>query len=401
MNILYIHQFFKTPFEPGGTRSYWFARELISNGYTVTMLTSKSDLKKSIEIENIDNIKVIYIRNAYSNEMGIMSRFFSFFKFMLKSSYYALKEKGIDMVYATSTPLSVGVPALILKWIKRIPFIFEVRDLWPEVPIQMGALKKPLVRRLAIMLEKSIYRNAKHIVALSPGMKEGILKRSISSQNITVIPNMSKIDKFFLREKNKELMKKHGLKEDNFYIIHFGAMGIANGLDYIIDAAKIIQNQSNNKVNFIFAGKGKVEKHLKQRCIEEKIHNVYFLGFFAMEEMSDIVNIADCSVVPFKNIPILKTNSPNKLFDSLSAQKAVIVNSSGWTKEMVEEYNCGAYVDPEKPVELANLLIEWNNDKQKLTEMGENARRLAEDVYDKSILTKQFIGLINSKLIKK
>ncbi|MDQ4140404.1 MAG: glycosyltransferase WbuB, partial [Bacteroidota bacterium] len=164
MKILYIHQYFNTPREPGGTRSYWFARELVTNGHQVVMLTSrrKSQQQKFIEKTIIDGIQVIYVDNPYNNQMGILSRFWSFFKFMVVSTWLGLKEKNVDLVYATSTPLSVGVPALFIKWINRTKFIFEVRDLWPEVPIQMGAIKNKLVIRFLQWYEKLVYRSASH-----------------------------------------------------------------------------------------------------------------------------------------------------------------------------------------------------------------------------------------------
>lgn len=398
--ILYIHQYFKTPEEPGGNRSFWFAQELIKNGYLVTMITSIAKQDKLINIRYIDGIKVIYIRNNYSNTMGISQRFLSFFRFMYKSSIIALKEKSVDLVMATSTPLSIGIPALVLKWFRRIPYFFEVRDLWPEVPIQMGALRNPLIRFLAISLEKTIYRNSTQIIALSPGMKSGILKYNIPPNKVSTIPNMSKIDVFYSRDKKRDLMSKFNLDQEVFYAIHFGSMGIANGLDYILDAAKIIQDNYQPKIKFLFAGKGRVENKLMKRCSDENISNVLFLGNFAMEETSEIVNIADCSIVTFKNIPILQTNSPNKLFDSLSAQKPIIVNSAGWTKDMVEENDCGAYVNPEDPSELANLLIKWSNSREEVLRMGKNARKLAEEVYDKTILTKNFIKLVSKHFEK-
>ena len=213
--ILYIHQYFKTPKEPGGTRSYWLAQELIKNGYDVTMLTTSNTIKNNVEKIIIDGINVIYLKVDYSQEMSIFKRLFSFTIFMLKSTYYAFLEKNIDLVFATSTPLSVGFPALVIKKIKKIPYVFEVRDLWPEVPIQMGAIKNKLIKKFLIWFEKLIYNNAKHVVALSPGMAKGVLKYE-SALKVSIIPNMSKIDLFWPREKDFNLMKRLGLNTKSF-----------------------------------------------------------------------------------------------------------------------------------------------------------------------------------------
>lgn len=393
-NILYIHQYFITPKQAGGTRSYWFAQELIKNNYKVTMLTSRDKQDKLIQKENIDGIDVIYIKNEYDNSFSIFRRLFSFIRFMLLSSFIAYKEKDIDFVFATSTPLTIGVPALFLKWFKKKKFIFEVRDVWPEVPIQMGGINNTLIIYLLRKFEKIIYNNSEHIIALSPGMKQEILKTGIKESKVSIVPNMSKIDQFYARVKNKKIMTEYNLSNNSFYVIHFGAMGLANGLDYILDAAKILQKKKDNNIKFLFAGSGSQETHLKKRQLEEAIDNIAFLGEFNMNKMAEIVNIADCSITTFSNLQILQTNSPNKLFDSLSAQKPIIVNSEGWTKKMVNEHKCGAYVDPAKPEELANLLTQWKNEPAIIHEMGVNSRKLAETTYDKSILSKQFIKIL-------
>ena len=396
MKILYIHQYFKTPREPGATRIYFIVQQLLKEGHEVTVITQNKKITASNrEAVFIDGINIVYLKNAYSNEMSIPMRIKSFFNFMYKSSFEAFKHKDIDLVIATSTPLSVGLPALLLKKIKGIPFVFEVRDLWPEVPIQMGGIKNPLVKKIAIWFEKTIYKNASHIVALSPGMYDGVVKY-VSSDKVSMIPNMAKKEHFWPREKDKDCIKKLQLRENSFKVIHFGTMGIANGLHYFIEAAKIAHDKGITDVDFILLGEGKAEKTLKLYAEKYKLTNVFFYGRMAMKATSEVVNICDISVVPFLNIPILSTNSPNKLFDSLAAGKPIIVNSNGWTKKMVEDNSCGAYVDPENPNELFELIMHWKNHPHLLKAMGENSRKLAETTYDESILTKKFASIINT-----
>ncbi len=397
MHIIYIHQYFRTPSEPGGTRSYWISRELIKAGHRVTMIGSgKPDQPELLMRKNVDGIEVIYVRNEYTQKFGILQRLKSFTGFMWKATRALWKEKKPDLVIATSTPLTVGVPALLYKKLKGVPYLFEVRDLWPEVPVQMGALKNGFVRRLALALEKSIYKNARHIVALSPGMQEGVTKVVRKKEKVSMIPNMAKVDKFWKREKNKELEKELNLKPGSFKLIHFGAMGLANGLDYILDAATILKEKNTKEVEFIFLGDGSVADDLKNTANKRKLENVHFLGKKPMDQTSEIVNLCDASIVPFLNLPILYTNSPNKLFDSLSAGLPIIVNSNGWTREMVETHHCGAWVDPENPVELADLILKWKEDPEALDKMGQNARRLAETKYDKAILCQEFVKVVHS-----
>lgn len=391
MNILYIHQYFKTPQEPGGTRSYWIAQELIKNGHTVTMITGDPKATQKKREVVVDGIKVIYLQEAYSQDMSISTRLKAFLGFVWKSTTEAQKQKNIDLVIATSTPLTVGITALYMKWFKKVPYIFEVRDLWPEVPIQMGAFKSPLIVGPTRWFEKTIYKNAEHVIALSPGMQDGVVKY-IPKEKTTMIPNMAKMDEFWPREKNIELEQKLGLNPYSFKVVHFGSLGLANGAEAIIESAKLLKG--DNSIEFLFVGGGSTEKGLVVECEKHNLTNVKFLGRFPMKDTSEIVNLSDVSMVSFKDLPILYTNSPNKLFDSLSAGKPIIVNSAGWTKDMVEDHHCGYYVNPNHPQELMDKILYLKQNPDKVKEMGGNSRRLAETVYDKSILCKQFANVI-------
>jgi glycosyltransferase involved in cell wall biosynthesis len=392
MNILYLHQYFHTPREPGSTRSYWIARELVKNGHNVTMITSDKKGTEPKRENQIDGIKVIYLKELYRQKMSVSQRLKAFLGFVQKSIKETGQYKNIDLVIATSTPLTVGITALYLKKFKNWPFLFEVRDLWPEVPIQLGVFKNPLIKYSMQWFEKKIYQNAEHVIALSPGMRRGILKH-VPKEKTSMIPNMSKIDRFWPREKDEALREEMGLKKESFKIIYFGALGLANGALTIINSAKLIKDDSS--VKFIFVGGGSQEHKLKKKCQEADLENVRFYGKVPMNAISKIVNFCDVSIVSFLDIPILYTNSPNKFFDSLSAAKPIIVNSAGWTKEIVEKNRCGYYVNPHKPEELVNKIKYLQAHPEVVKEMGQNSRKLAITKYDKSILCKQFADIVN------
>ena len=394
MKILYIHQYFNTPEEGGGTRSYWFSQKLLSKGNQVVMLTMTRSFDKESGRKNRDGIEVIYLNVHYDNSMSKFQKLKSFLKFIIKSTQYALKEKDVDLIFATSTPLSTSFPALICKWVKRTPFIFEVRDLWPEFPIQIGAIKNKFIIYFLRKYEKLVYKKATHIIALSPGMKEGIIKTGILPKKITLIPNMSKPDKFYPREKSEEIAIKYDIDLNKFNIIHFGSMGVANGLNYIIETAIILQEQKVENVCFIFFGRGATEKKIKNKVNKEQLKNVIFHDRVGMSQLSEVVNLCDLSITSFLNLPILQTNSPNKLFDSLSAGIPIVVNSSGWTKDIVEENNCGFFVDPDNPIDFANKILLYKDEASLLSKWGENARKIAIEKYNKDKLSDVFVSTI-------
>ena len=398
--ILYIHQYFFHPKEPGPTRVYWISQELINQGFEVTVITQKNPnnpihkIIRSVEKTKIDGINIIYIKNPYSMEFSKHRRLWAFFKFMIKSTWFALIEKETSLIIASSTPLSTGFPAIIAKKLKRIPFIFEVRDLWPEVPIQMGVLKNKLFIGLLRWFERLVYKNASHIVALSPGMAEGP-KSVVSENKISIIPNMSKIDKFWPRTKNIDFGLSLDLSPNTFKIIHFGAMGDVNGLDNLVDAAALSIKKNIKNIDFILIGGGKRKIHYQERKKSEKLFNLHILDRLPMNQISELVNLCDICYIGVSRFPILEINSANKFFDSLSAGKPLIINFGGWMQEIIEKANCGIRVKPTDPEDLLEKILFLQKNQETRQKMGKNARKIAEKEFDKSILCKNFAQLVH------
>lgn len=396
MKILYIHQYFVTPQEPGATRSYWISKELVKRGHHVTVITGNSESKHEPGRFDRDGIDVIYVKNLYNNSQTKIQKVWSFIKFIFQSIVVAAKEKDVDLVYATSTPLTIGAVALALRAIKGWRYVFEVRDLWPEFPIQVGAVTNPILIWLLRKFEKRIYKRSEHVVALSPGMQEGVIMAGTPIEKTSMIPNMSKPDIFYPHEVNMDIVKQFGIDLTKFNVIHFGMLAVANGLDYIIKAAIELKKKGDSSIQFLFMGEGAMQPMLEEMVKENGLNNVRFLGNYKVGVVAEVTNCCNASITSFKNLPILATNSPNKLFDSLSAGKPIIVNSAGWTKDMVEKDNCGFFVDPEKPEMLADKLLEVKDNKTLLEEWGKNARRLSVEVYDKAKLSAQVADVLET-----
>ena len=326
--------------------------------------------------------------------MSKLRKVWSFVNFVRIAINESKKIKNVDIVYATSTPLTIGFIALWLKWREKWRYVFEVRDLWPECPIEVGAIKNKFAIKLLRKFEKRIYDKSEHVVALSPGMKDGVVQAGTPDEKVTMVPNMAKPDKFFPHEPNLEIAKQFGIDLKKFNVIHFGSMGRANGLQYIIEAAKILSDKGDGTVRFLFMGSGATEPEIKKLSKDYDLTNVQFLGNHKMDIVSEVVNCCDASITTFLNLPVLKTNSPNKLFDSLSAGKPIIVNSSGWTKDLVEKENCGFFVDPETPETLAKELLKVKDDEELLNKWSDNSRRLSLEVFDKNILAAKVADVI-------
>ncbi len=388
MKVLYVHQYFCTPEDVGGTRSYWISKELVRRGHHVTMITSTHKNHPEAGREDADGIDVIYVKNPrYNNYLSVSRKIWAFVAFIWNGIMIAMKEKDVDVVFATSTPLTVGAIALWLKWRRGWKYVFEVRDLWPQFPIEIGAVKNGMVIWGLRKFEKCIYEKAEHIIALSPGIKVGVTQVGIPDRKVTMVPNMSKPDIFYPHEPYLDIANKLGIDLTKFNVVYFGSMGPANGLLYVIEAAKRLKDRGDDTVRFLFMGSGATDSLIQKTARDYGLSNVQFLGEHKMDIVSEVVNCCDASMVLFLNLPVLRMNSPNKFFDSLSAGKPIIVNSAGWTKDVVEQNNCGLYVDPEKPEQLAEKLQEIKDDKDLLKTWGNYARKLSIEVYDKAILS--------------
>jgi glycosyltransferase involved in cell wall biosynthesis len=386
VKVLYIHQYFKTPDEGGAIRSYYLAKGLVDNGYEVEMITAHN--KKNYEQKCIDGIKVHYLPVYYDNSLGFSNRIMAFLKFIKLAIQKASQIKDIDFCYATSTPLTVGWIAYQIKKKLHIPYYFEVRDLWPEAPIQVGAIKNPLLKKVLYLLERKIYLRSEKIIALSPGMRDGI-KNAVPHKSVYIIPNMSDCSFFKMENKNTNLEEKFKVT-NKFVITYFGAAGRINKLEHLLELAKTYKKEKS-KVAFLIAAKGSELSRLKKITETESLTNVHFIPFQNKAGLKELLNITDAVYISFDQQPILQTNSPNKFFDGLAAGKLCIVNTKGWLKNLVEEHECGLYGKPSRPQELKRALAPYIKNKELLHKAQLNARMLAEAHFSKDLQIEKLI----------
>lgn len=393
MKIIYIHQYFKTPQEGGAIRSYYLAKGLVDEGFEVEMITAHNE--STYQKTTIEGISVHYLPVAYNNSMGFVQRIFAYLKFIRKSKKTIKNIKGADLVYASSTPLTVGIIAL---WAKRkfdLSYYFEVRDLWPTAPIEVGVIKGSLFKKWLYGLEARIYKGAKKIIALSPGMSDWI-KQVVPDKEVYIIPNMADCVFFSKEAKDPKLIDFYRINQP-FVITYIGAIGASNHLEYFLDIAQEAAEQSLN-INFTIVGAGSRASQLKKTSYLKKLQNVSFFPHLNKEGVKDILNVSDATYVSFANLPVLGTNSPNKLFDSLASGKLTIVNTNGWTKNLVDENQCGFYANPLKPKEFIDKLKPFIERPELLETFKNNARATAEKYYSKKLQLEKLVRIFKDEL---
>ncbi len=392
MKILMVHQYFNTPESAGPLRSYYLARGLQSNGYEVEIITSHNQ-KHPLE-QDFQGLKVHYLPVYYDNSLRFLPRIIAFIKFAWLAYQKALSIRGANLCYAISTPLSVGWVAKKLKATQGIPYFFEVGDLWPEAPIQMGVLKSPWIIERIKLFEKSIYADADHVVALSPGIKDCILTTAPNCQ-VSVIPNMSDCQFFQMEPKDRRLEKIFGVN-DKMVITYFGAAGRANHLEYLLDAAKHAQNV-NHKLHFLVVAHGSELERIKKLAAQYNLSNLDFLPYCNRGQLKMVLNVTDAVYVSYADVPILATGSPNKYFDGLAAGKLMLVNFKGWLKNITELHQFGFYVDPNKPEMLTELLSPIAMNRANLLRPQRKARVIAETFFSRELAVQKLLKSLDNK----
>jgi len=388
MKVLILHQHFNTPEKGGALRSFYLAKALVDHGIETVVITGSNE--KEYRHENYEDVEVHYLPIAYDNSFGFTARSFSFLKYIKQSVAIAEKIPQVDVCYAISVPLTIGLAAMWLKGKTKVPYIFEVGDLWPDAPVQMGFVRNYFLIQLLFQLEKSIYRKAKSIVAVSQPIKEAIEKK-INGKLIHTIPNMSDCDFYKPEIKDPALEERFNVK-GKFVVSYIGTAGVANGLDHFLECANA-SRKAELPIHFILCGDGAMLPHLKVSAERLGLKNITFTGFVNRFQVKEVMNITDAIFVSYKNVPVLQTGSPNKYFDGLASGKMIIVNFGGWIKNEIEKAECGIYINSKQPSEFVNKIETFVFDKNKIREFQRAARVLAESDYDRKKLSNQFVNI--------
>lgn len=400
MKILYFHQHFSTPKGSTGIRSYEMAKRAIFYGHEVTMVcgsygggeTGLTGMFRSGRREGIvDGIHIIEFDLAYSNADGFLKRSLTFLKFALKSIGIALT-RNYDVVFATTTPLTAGIPGIFARWLRRKPFVFEVRDLWPELPKEMGVIKNPVILSLMSMLEWVSYRSAHRCIGLSPGIVNGIVKRGVKKSKVELVPNGCDLTLFSAGD---EPWRPEGVENSDLMAIFTGTHGIANGLSSALDAASELQKRGRKDVKLVFVGQGKLKGSLVERATKENLTNVIFHDPVNKAKLAGLMKSADIGMQLLANIPAFYFGtSPNKFFDYISAGLPVLNNYPGWLSEMIVKHECGFSIPPDNPSLFADALEKAAENRESLNNMGRNARKLAEAEFDRQKLADKWINWV-------
>jgi glycosyltransferase involved in cell wall biosynthesis len=400
MHILYIHQYFATPLGATGTRSYEFARRWVASGHKVTMLTSTAVLAKEDLVHargwffkrfTVEGINVLAMTVPYRQQMGVFKRCLSFLAFQFLATFITIFTPRVDIIYATSPPLTIGIPALAWKWFRHKKFVFEVRDQWPEAVVEVGAIKNIFVIKLLFGLEKLIYKNASALIAVSNGMAEGV--REVAGQNKTVhvVPNSSDLNLFSPDIDGREIRRDRNWN-NKLVLIHAGAMGKVNRLDFVINAA--LKLKEHHDILFVLLGRGSQKDALENSIRDFGLTNVEIISAIPKTQLPVYLAAADVALVIGSLKIHEKQASANKFYDGLAAGKPMLLNYYGWQGKLLEERDAGFGCKLFDLDEFVEKVLYFNSHRAELAKMGASSRLLAEERFNRDELAQKALDAI-------
>lgn len=403
MKVLYFHQHFSTPRGASATRSYEMARRLLERGHQVTLVCGSygngqtglvGHFVKGVRRGMVDGIDIIEFALPYSNRDDFVRRTITFFRFAWRGVLLSLKH-DYDLLFATSTPLTAGIPGIAASVLRRKPFVFEVRDLWPELPREMGVITNPILLGAMSILEWTSYHAARACIGLAPGIVGGIQRRGIAADRVHLVPNGCDLELF--GEAAAEPWRPDGVLETDLMAVFTGAHGVANGLDAVLDAAAELKRRRRNDIKLVMVGDGKLKPALMDRARSECLDNCVFHAPVSKVELSGLMRAADVGLMILANVPAFYFGtSPNKFFGYIASGIPVLNNYPGWLAGMIEDHNCGIAVPPANPAAFADALENMADDRGLLLEMGANARMLACREFDCRRLSDRFVDVLEA-----
>jgi glycosyltransferase involved in cell wall biosynthesis len=402
MRILLIHQAFAGPDEPGGTRHYEFARHCAAQGHEMTIVASQASYHTGRRVANhsgliteqkIAGIKVLRTWAGPSVHRSFLCRLVSFFSFMVTSVLGTLRAGPADVIMGTSPPLFQAVSAWLVSAMRRLPFLLEVRDLWPEFAVDIGVLRNPVLIAMSRRLERFLYSHAAHVLVNSPAYRHHLLSKGVSDDKITLIANG--VDpSHFHPDMTGQAFRTEWKLDNQFVVTYAGALGMANDVATVVRAASHLRDLPD--LCFALVGDGRERSSLEALTQQAGLENVHFIGPRPKSQMAEVLAASNACVATLKDIPMFRTTYPNKVFDYMAAGRPVVLAIDGVIREVVKAAGAGLFVPPGDDLALANAVRRLYQNRDECREMGLAGRSYVVEHFNRNRQAQQFLSLIIS-----
>ncbi len=403
MRILYVSQYFPPEMGAPSARVFELSRRWVQNGDRVTVLTSfpnhptgviPSEYRGYRFLEEEKNgIRVVRTYIFAAPNKGFFKRVLSYFSFMCSSILQGTRKVGQqDVLIATSPQFFVGIAGYIISRLKNIPFVFEVRDLWPESIVQLGQLRNRLVIRFLEWIEMTLYRKAAHIVGVADSTLQILTERGVPAQKISIIKNGVDLELFQCHMPQNELKKKHRL-QDKFIVSYIGTHGLSHALDKVLDTASLLSSEKD--ILFLLVGEGAEKENLIKKARDLNLQNVQFLDQIEKKQLPEYYALSDVILVTLRDLPLFRSVIPSKIFEIMAMARPIVISVDGESRRLVEEAQAGIFSPPENVQMLKEKILELKNNPELCARLGANGRRYVEQHFDRNRLADQYQELLH------
>ena len=399
MRILYLSQYFFPEVGATQTRAYEMASNWVRLGHHVTLITEIPNHPSGIippayrgklyQNDQLDGIEVIRVWVKASPVKNFRNRILFYLSYMLNAAVAGifLARGRYDLLYASSPPLFVGASALILSYLRRIPMVFEVRDLWPESAVALGELSNPRFIAWSTRLEEVCYRRARKVIVVTSDIRERLVRRGITNEKILFVPNGSNTESFQFDPVARERIRASLGLQDKFIAIYAGIHGVAQGLEHVVEAARLLQNEAN--IHFLLIGEGPKKAEIAALVGGYQLNNLMLLHEQPRNDIPAFLSAADVALIPLRKIDIFKGALPSKIFDAWACNRPILLSVDGEAHQIMESAGGGVFVPPEDPEAMASALKTLCNSPKECKRMGENGRAYTIQHFSRRALAEQ------------
>jgi glycosyltransferase involved in cell wall biosynthesis len=407
MRILFISHYFPPEGNAPASRAYEMCRRWTRAGHDVTVITGVPNVPAGIpypgyrnrlhQRETIDGINVIRVWTYLAPNKGTVRRILNYVSFMKSASMAGLCGDRPDIVVATSPQFFCGWAGVIVSRLRRLPFVLEIRDIWPESIVSVGAMKKGLTIRFLGWMERKMYACARHIVTVGDGYKEQLIAKGVAADKVTVITNGVDRDMFRPREPDMELKQKFGLG-DAFVCSYIGTIGMACGLDVVLRAARILKNSGRNDIRFLLVGDGAVREDLENRARAEELNHVVFTGLQPKHRIPALLSITDASLIHLAKKELFESVFPSKLLESFATAKPIILGVRGYAAHLLQDANAGICIEPENENDLVAAVERLAADRNLAARFGLSGYSYVTGHFNLDELAAKYVTLLETTL---
>jgi colanic acid biosynthesis glycosyl transferase WcaI len=405
--ILFLTHYFPPEGNAPATRVYETARQWVKDGHQVTVITGAPNVpdgkvypghkNRLYRREQMDEIDILRVYTYIAPNKGMLRRIFNYLSFMMTAWIAGLFVRRPDVVIATSPQFFCGWAGVLLSKCRRLPFILEIRDLWPDSIVAVGAIANPKVIHGLEWLEKKMYALADHIVTVGQGYYRQLLLKGVNAEKMTVIPNGINAELYSPRPRSMDLRQRYGLNGE-FICAYIGTIGMAAGLDTVLRAARNLKAEGNASIKFMLVGDGAERETLEEQAASEGLDNVIFTGRQDKSLMPQYLASVDACLVHLKKTDLFKSVLPSKIFEAAGMQKPIIMGIQGYASDIIRQSGGGICIEPENCEELLEAVSTLAANPDLARQYGEEGRKYFLRYFDRTTLSREYMKLIETMI---